>query len=292
MLTFWCNWSGRPGWFPTPGPHGAGRAQLRHPALQAMNSLVTARPRPCAAIRCRRVEMVIRARCPWHLSLQRSHGPAPPSLHGVPRVGSPASRYYSTLRLPSTRPAALRCLRLAVSRPHPLFAPLAAGCPGQGPGVGHPVLPPGLAEKTKGPPRFLENPRERALFFDPGGIAGARPLRRRDAAFRCVNDVGSRDDVDFGAQSHGPLTRCLRFAVPVTRTPRKTRFRLLAKLCRAGLVTRRVPSKGFRVTLLPPFPSFPGALTRRPSTGSTGVRRCTGPPGGTSRTETRLTAPR
>ena len=45
-------------------------------------------------------------------------------------------------------------------------------------------LPPGLAEKAKGPPRFLGNPRERALFFDPGGIADARPLRRRDAAFR------------------------------------------------------------------------------------------------------------
>jgi hypothetical protein len=28
-------------------------------------------------------------------------------------------------------------------------------------------------------------------------------------------------------------------------SPRKTRFRLLARLCRAGLVTRRVPIKGF-----------------------------------------------
>jgi hypothetical protein len=46
------------------------------------------------------------------------------------------------------------------------------------------VLPPGLAEKVKGPPRFLGNPRERALSFDPGGIAGARPLRRCDTAFR------------------------------------------------------------------------------------------------------------
>ena len=52
----------------------------------------------------------------------------------------------------------------------------------------------------------------------------------------------------------------------VTPAPRKTRFRLLARLCRAGLVTRRVPTKGFRVTSLPPFPSFPGALNRIPST--------------------------
>jgi hypothetical protein len=45
-------------------------------------------------------------------------------------------------------------------------------------------LRPGSTGKAKGPPRFLENPRERALFFDPVGIAGARPLRRRDTAFR------------------------------------------------------------------------------------------------------------
>ena len=119
-------------------------------------------------------------------------------------------------------------------------------------------LRPGLTAEAAGPPRFLGDPCERALFFDPGGIADARPLRRRDAAFRQLHDVGSREQ-DFGAQWHGPLTGCLRFAVRVTPAPRKTRFRLLAKLCRAGLVTRGVPSKGFCVTSLPPFPSFPGA---------------------------------
>ena len=45
-------------------------------------------------------------------------------------------------------------------------------------------LRPGFAVEAVGPPRFLGDPRERALFFDPGGIACARPLRRRDAAFR------------------------------------------------------------------------------------------------------------
>ena len=38
-----------------------------------------------------------------------------------------------------------------------------------GPGVGHPVLPPGSAEKVEGPPRFLGDLRERALLSDPGG---------------------------------------------------------------------------------------------------------------------------
>lgn len=46
-------------------------------------------------------------------------------------------------------------------------------------------------EKT-GSPRFLENPCGRALLSDPGGIEGVRPLRRFNAAFRLLNDVGSR----------------------------------------------------------------------------------------------------
>ncbi len=40
-------------------------------------------------------------------------------------------------------------------------------------------------------------------------------------------------------------TGCLRFVRQVTLPRRKTRFWLLAKLYQAGLVTRRVPSKGF-----------------------------------------------
>ena len=49
----------------------------------------------------------------------------------------------------------------------------------------------------------------------------------------------------FGAQSHGFGTGCLRFAGRVAPTPRKTRFRLLARLSRTGLFTHRVPLKGF-----------------------------------------------
>ena len=69
-------------------------------------------------------------------------------------------------------------------------------------------------------------------------------MRRRGP--RCVHDEGSRVRT-FEAQSHGFGTGCLRFAVQVTHTPRKTRFRLLAKLFRTGLITRRVPSKGFKL---------------------------------------------
>src|SRR5208283_2475664 len=49
---------------------------------------------------------------------------------------------------------------------------------------------------------------------------------------------------------------CLRFAGVVTHPPRKTRFRLLVRLYRTGLVTRRVPSERFQASDYPPFPSF------------------------------------
>jgi len=69
-------------------------------------------------------------------------------------------------------------------------------------------------------------------------------VRRRGP--RYVHGEGSRIAA-FEAQSHGFGTGCLRFAGRVAPTPRKTRFRLLARLFRTGLITRRVPSKGFKV---------------------------------------------
>ncbi len=40
----------------------------------------------------------------------------------------------------------------------------------------------------------------------------------------------------FEAQSHGLYARCLRFAAPVTQSPRKTRFRSVANLYRTGFI--------------------------------------------------------
>src|SRR5208337_786783 len=69
------------------------------------------------------------------------------------------------------------------------------------------------------------------------------------------NDEGSPRG-DFGAQSHSVRSGCLRFAGVVTHPPRKTRFRLLVRLYRTGLVTRRVPSERFQASVYPTFPSF------------------------------------
>jgi hypothetical protein len=110
--------------------------------------------------------------------------------------------------------------------------------------------------ETAGSPTFLGNPHcALALLSDPGRTnASGHAMRRRGP--RCVHDEGSRIRT-FEAQSHGFGTGCLRFAVRVTPAPRKTRFRLLAKLFRTGLITRRVPTKGFTMypTCDPPFPS-------------------------------------
>ena len=73
---------GRPGWLPTQVPHRSGLAHHAHPVPHLMNS------RP--AIRRRYVDMVqVTMYLPGFAST--AHETAPPSLDGVPRVGSPAS---------------------------------------------------------------------------------------------------------------------------------------------------------------------------------------------------------
>ena len=111
--------------------------------------------------------------------------------------------------------------------------------------------------ETAGSPAFLGNPDcALALLFDPGGTNGIRPVRRPGAA-PTASTAEAPAGIAFEAQSHGFGTGCLRFAGRVTPTPRKTRFRLSARLFRAGLITRRVPPKGFTMypTCDPPFPS-------------------------------------
>ena len=73
----------------------------------------------------------------------------------------------------------------------------------------------------------------------------------------------------FEAQSRGFNTRCLRFAPPVARTGRQTRFRLLARLCRVGFATHRTRTRGFHYASYISFPlsqASPGAKeTKKPT---------------------------
>ncbi len=112
--------------------------------------------------------------------------------------------------------------------------------------------------ETTGPPRFLEDPHvDMPCSSTPAGPnlpgqlrASTRPplMQRR----------GRPASSNFGAQSHGLSTRCLRFVGRVTPVPRKTRFRLVANLYRAGFVpagSHRKVSE-YVSTYHPPFPGF------------------------------------
>jgi hypothetical protein len=83
-----------------------------------------------------------------------------------------------------------------------------------------------LVAATSGSPRFLGNPRVRALLSDPGGPRLFRPasgglpyssvLPRH--GLRVFLDAGRLPcELDIGAQSHGPHAHCLRFAATVAR---------------------------------------------------------------------------
>ena len=88
------------------------------------------------------------------------------------------------LRLPAARPAALRCLRLAVPRRSlVLFAPRRTSEP-QGPGVGNPVAPAGMALRRRQEiPSSWETPIVRLpSSVDAGRTADTRPVQCRSVA--------------------------------------------------------------------------------------------------------------
>ena len=180
--------------------------------------------------------------------------PGPPGR--VPRL----PRYYGALRRPAGPPTALRFLRAAVPPRAPVFVPPASPTPAWGLGFSG-LATPGQrisGMETTGPPKFLGNPHVPTPCSQTPAGPHAPGHTVRQHGPRVVNREGIPRQVPFGAPSHGLGTRCLRFAAPVTGAPRQTRFRSLARLSRMGLVTHRVPPKGFRKlrALPPPFPSF------------------------------------
>ncbi len=175
-------------------------------------------------------------------------------------------------RILAAHPASLRCLRSAVPPEHPRFAPTGLECDAGGQGFsllrsGYPF--PDKGWRRQGLPGSWGTRMRVPCSTTPAGPQ-RQALRRCAAAFRHLNDVGSRNQATFEAPSHGPRIRCLRFAGWVTPSPRKTRFRLLARLCRAGLNTRWVPSKGFSSYIASPFPRLRLAQSGRSRTSGSG----------------------
>jgi hypothetical protein len=115
--------------------------------------------------------------------------PSTGSLGSVPPFPGTIRRSDSLPPVPPRFVAfAWRCHgRARISLPRP------SGAPATGLELVTRSLRPGFTVEATGPPRFLGNPCERVLLSDPGGITDARPLRRRDAAFRPFNNVGSRN---------------------------------------------------------------------------------------------------
>jgi hypothetical protein len=130
----------------------------------------------------------------------------------------------------------------SLSRSRDCRALLATGQGFGGPVSPRPVFPAGTTE----PPRFLGNPLCPCPALRPRWDLHARPFTAFRCGLPCFRRRRLPPQTPFGAPSHGLVTRCLRFAAWVAPGQRKTRFRLLAKLCRAGLVTRWVPIQGFR----------------------------------------------
>jgi len=196
--------------------------------------------------------------------------PAPLSLHGVPRVGSPASQVQCSA------PTSLRPAQVAPVFPRgpvPVadcsISLLGAAQPESGPSA-RSFLCGGPTRDVNGRPRDLGE-----ISQVPGEpLATCPALRPRrgelasivllaaPVAFRGSDSVGPRSLSDFGAPSRGPLPRCLRFAGRVAPYPRKTRYRL----ARTGLagqdfhpLARWVPkrvSRGHRLHLRSLAPSF------------------------------------
>ena len=145
------------------------------------------------------------------------------------------------LRLPAARPAALRFLRLAV--------PLTDACSFAATGGKRqtPVargtlvtrfapISRGFVRKRQGLPRSWGTP----IVPMPCSATPAGPITPGHS--RCVGTAPVQTTtkapagMSLEAQSHGLGTRCLRFAGGITPPPRKTRFRLPARLYRTGLI--------------------------------------------------------
>lgn len=179
--------------------------------------------------------------------------PSTGSLGSVP----PLPRYYEVFRLPADHPASLRCLR----KPVPTRVLRLRSSPrrarrreARGSSSGFPNR---LIECSRpGLPGSWGTLGIHALLSDPGEPAGVSPgLRCGGAAFRPDYGVGARDR-SFGALSHGLDTRCLRFAAGVTPKPRKTRYRRLARRCRAGGPPAGSHCKVSATGSLPPSPGL------------------------------------
>ena len=168
----------------------------------------------------------------------------------------PLHWYCKALRLPATLPALLRFLRFAVpplrlglrSRSRKALRLRAWDC--------CPDSQTGLIDGGDRTSQVPGGPRcERALLSDPGGTSALGRYRASMLSSTNWKVSTPTTNTNFGAQSHGLPTRCLRFVGCLPHRHARLASGWLASLFRAGVNTRWVLPKGFRL-FLPPFPGF------------------------------------
>jgi hypothetical protein len=115
--------------------------------------------------------------------------------------------------------------------------------------------------EVTGPPQVPGGPCcERALLSDPGGTSALGHYRASMLSSTNWKASTPTTNTNFGAQSHGLSTRCLRFAGWITPPPRKTRFRMAGRPCPGGSDCPLGPTERFQV-----FPSsFPRLCLAHP----------------------------
>ncbi len=116
-------------------------------------------------------------RCTCHVSLQRCHDMASPSLHGVPRDGSPTSAILWDAPTPRRPSRPIRFLHEPIPSCRPWFAPLGRGRPTGGQGVVGSGLPIPIDDGNVGVSQVPWKPWwSLSVLFDPG-ITPARKFR-------------------------------------------------------------------------------------------------------------------
>jgi hypothetical protein len=248
-----------------PGPHRPGRAVFPHPVLQVADSLWSGLvrgldPHP-PSLSGHSVRGLVGS-MPLPPAFPAGSAAWPPSfLRGHPEVRFPPLRrsYWEATTPSPSIPGTSVAPRASVPLVRSLFAPLAGKRTGGGQGLWFRVPLPGSSNGDVGSPRFLENPCMGAVFSDPGRAFASRhddasvlsPCNTRAAT--PTNRTVSRLNVRL---PHSLSTLRGRIAAD----SRKTRFRLLARRCRAGFFLPPGSTERFPF-LTSPFPRL--RLARR-----------------------------
>jgi hypothetical protein len=134
-------------------------------------------------------------RCTRHVALQRCHDMASPSLHGVPRDGSPASAILWDAPTPRRPSRPVRYLHEPIPSFRPCFAPLGRGRPTGGQEIIGSGLLIRIYDGNVGVSQVPWKPWwSLSVLFDPGRIRQAEWTMSElpDTAPACVQDEGSK----------------------------------------------------------------------------------------------------